>query len=220
MRPPRVISLGYRCEVAHQIRTRFGDERAMPFDWLITPLSSIPLMVEEEFRHMIDPAWLEPAEVVRRGRVVTTVVNRRYQVLIPHEFPQDAARSLAPDWREHLPQARAKWEFLAERWRSAMATEQPILFVRRGGDVRLPDKALMPTSARGHLEVLAALRSVARDCRLLVVDAGCDLGGTGILTDSLETAGADDVAEDDETWSGPPQAWARVLDRVAPSAAS
>ncbi len=52
MSAARVISLGYRCEVAHRIRTRFGDDRAMPFDWLITPLSSIPLMVEDEFRQM------------------------------------------------------------------------------------------------------------------------------------------------------------------------
>jgi len=33
-----IVSLGGNCEVAHQLRRRFGGERAFPFDWWITPL--------------------------------------------------------------------------------------------------------------------------------------------------------------------------------------
>ncbi len=215
MTAPGIIGLGYRCEVAHQIRTQFGDQRAMPFDWLVTPLASIPLMVEESFRHMIDARWLEPIEIVRRGRPVMSVINRRYHVLVPHEFPQDAKLSLAEDWQDHLEAVAAKWAFLAERWRSVTAGGEPILFIRRGGNVSLPDKALTPTSAQDYLAVFEALRSVAKDCRLLVVDPECDLGGTGILTDSL---GEPDLAEPDErddTWTGPTRAWGPLLERIS-----
>ncbi len=136
-RAPTVISLGYRCEVAHQIRAMFGVEAAMPFDWLITPLASIPLMLEEGFQHMADPRWLEPFDQVRLGRRFVTVVNTRYQVLLPHEFPQTAERSIVADWRDHIPAVASKWAHLSDRWRQTLAVGGPIVFVRRGGELRL-----------------------------------------------------------------------------------
>ncbi len=188
----------------------------MPFDWLITPLSSIPLVLQDGFKRMVDPSCLEPIEIMRRGRPVTTVINRCYQVLIPHEFPEDGERSLAANWRDHLPEAAAKWDYLARRWRDMTAIHRPILFVRQGGNLRLPSKTVTETSAQDHLMVLEALRSVAKNCRLLVVDPGCDLSGTDILTDSLGEGTAQDRDKGEDAWMGPPEAWARVLARFRP----
>jgi len=134
---PKVISLGYRCEVAWQIRAMFGVEAAMPFDWLYTPLTSIPLMLEDCFQHMADPRWLEPFEEVRLERRFVTVINRRYHVLLPHEFPQTEERSIVPDWRDHIPEVASKWAYLSDRWRQTLAAGGPIVFVRRGGELRL-----------------------------------------------------------------------------------
>ena len=137
MSAPTVISLGYRCEVAYQIRAMFGVEAAMPFDWLYTPLASIPLMLDEGFQHMADPRWLEPFEEIRLGRRFVTIINRRYQVVLPHDFPETAEHSVVSEWRDHIPKAASKWAHLAERWRETMAAGGPIVFIRRGGDLRL-----------------------------------------------------------------------------------
>ena len=243
-----VVSLGYRCDVAYHIRAHFGVEAAMPFDWLVTPLASIPLMLEDGFRHMADPEWLEPIETTRRGRSLVCMTNRRYQVLMPHEFPVAADQSLAPDWRQHVPEVAAKWAHLSDRWRRTLDSGAAIVFVRRGGHLSLrhlleptteasggngsgidpgandvvletqrAEAALTPTPPEAYLDLLRALRGGAPSCRLLVVDPGCDLEGTDILTCKVGLPAPADWPNSGDYWKGPPQAWRRALDLIGAS---
>ena len=243
-----VVSLGYRCDVAYQIRAHFGVEAAMPFDWLVTPLTSISLMLEEGFSHMADPEWLEPFETTRRGRPFVCMTNRRYQVLMSHEFPVGADQSLAPDWRRHVPEVAAKWAHLSDRWRRTIECDAPIAFVRRGGhlslqhpmassqeaggengsgidpivndavlETRRAEAALTLTPPDAYRDLLCALRRAAPTCQLLVIDPGCDLRDSDILTATVGLSGPADWPNSSDYWKGPPSAWRRALNLIGAS---
>ncbi len=79
------------------------------------------------------------------------------------------------------------------------------------------EAALTPTAPETYLDLLRALRGAAPSCRLLVVDPGCDLEGTDILTASVGLSGPADWPNSGDYWKGPPSAWRRALDLIGAS---
>ena len=80
----RIISLGGRCAVAHNLRRFFDFGEAFPFDWWITPFDGLI-----KFLANPDPDWLyDPAELdltANKGSVRHSDLGIR----LHHEFPRD-----------------------------------------------------------------------------------------------------------------------------------
>lgn len=52
------LSLGYNCEVAFQIRRRFGSEQSCFFDWGVFDIEAVLSLLESRFRGMLRPESL------------------------------------------------------------------------------------------------------------------------------------------------------------------
>jgi hypothetical protein len=101
-----IVSLGGMCQPAWNIRNCFGTEDAYPFDWLITPGSSLLKILDDDFR---DALILENLEAIQNR---DTVLCRYYEVLHHHDFPRDRARKIVADLTPYLSDLRSKYRFL------------------------------------------------------------------------------------------------------------
>lgn len=208
------ISLGYRCEVAYQIRRRFGVHQALPFDWLITPLSSIARMVEEGFSHMADPVCLEPIDLERYGRIEQGVLNTRYNVVMRHDFRETEDLRLLPGWRDEIPDVAAKWAHLARRWEECLTSGKAITFVRRAGNISIVNGDSLPTKASQYHDLFDLLRKRAPRSRFIVADPHCDLNGNDILVGDIGAPSALFGREAADAWKGPSRKWRRLFTKA------
>jgi hypothetical protein len=87
----RVISLGSNCEVTANLRRYFRLERAYPFDWWITPLASVRILLENKFEDLFNPDNLIVTEDLG------SVVNKKYNLLHHHDFPRDNNDKIIPE---------------------------------------------------------------------------------------------------------------------------
>ncbi len=136
-RPTHVVPLGLSCRVAYQVRTYFGSTTAYPFDWWLTPIDGLTSYLSNP-----DPERVygreELAELVVDGQVAS-VVAPRFGFQLYHEFPrQDVGLPtpvVAPNWREHVAQARARHMQRLERLLALDRRGHRVLFVRDRLDV-------------------------------------------------------------------------------------
>jgi hypothetical protein len=121
-----IISLGGRCQIAHQLRRiRPYADRAFPFDWLITPDASLLRLLEHDFADFLRLDGLAENATSRAEFSYRHVVETRYGIVLTHDFKQGTA--IAAAW----PAVRQKYVFLIDRWRSLLASDRRILFIRQ-----------------------------------------------------------------------------------------
>lgn len=211
------ISLGYACEVKHQI-ARWASKntaRVAPegtdeyrqnrlvrhlFDWQITPVDAAIIYLEQDFRGVFE---LEDLELTGDSDVVR---HRILKTRHPHEFlPADGSEVTEQTLRDLYPDARRKFDYLAERFRRRLQSRTPTLFISTHSR---EDSVL-----RRAVEALEARRSGAPTKLLVVFDqeewaAGDDVGGK-LIRDWREAATPNKPARD--TWQGPDEAWDRIF---------
>jgi hypothetical protein len=136
------ISLGYACEVKHQIARWASREAGRPapeagtdeyrqnrlvrhlFDWQITPIYAAIAYLEQDFRGVFE---LEDLELTGDSDVVR---HRVLQTRHPHEFlPADGSEATEQTLRDLYPDARRKFDYLAERFRRRLQSKAPTLFI-------------------------------------------------------------------------------------------
>ncbi|WP_426958311.1 DUF1796 family putative cysteine peptidase [Muricoccus radiodurans] len=191
-----VIPLGSRCRLTHNLRRHFGGDDKFPFDWFILTLSGLLrcLEVGMDPKPIYDPALLEPV-LDAKGRL-HSVRNTRFGILHHHDFPRTKDDLMGPEWRDHVPQAAARFGHLANRLRAA-AMAGPVLFVRERHSEDDPN-------ALGTL--VEALRGLvpSGEVRLLAVNYNPARVPTGIETIT--------VTEPEKVgWRGHPEAWDAAL---------
>lgn len=118
-----VVSVGGDCQPAHQIRRITGLHHAQVFDWLLVRADGVARLLEADF-----DGWLAPGTLILETAPYAHVRDARYGVHFLHDF------ALQPGFLDGLPQVRAKYEALVQRWRQLMAADAAVLFVWKGDE--------------------------------------------------------------------------------------
>lgn len=197
-----IIGLGYDCRLAFNLRRTFGDPRAFPFDWWVTPLPAlIAFLNEPSVDALYDPKWLE--EDARRGKGIYAIRNSRYDIELHHEFPRGPDGAVVADWRQHLDQARARTDYLLRRMLDPTPGSR-ILFVRyiKGQERREIGERFQPLA----VEIMQALRALCPHAlpELLLVDPP-----QGVKAEGISSLWVNDPNKSD--WQGTPELWTERL---------
>jgi hypothetical protein len=116
MRFQKVLSLGYACDVAHQIRRILNQTEAYPFDWLLTPLDAIEKMIRTEFADFLHEANLRADEAC--------VFDQSSGIRFLHDFTN------LQNFHNELDGAKEKYHRRIARWLDLTRQKCPVLFVR------------------------------------------------------------------------------------------
>lgn len=168
MAEPLIISFGTNCELTHNLRRVYGLEEAFPFDWWITPLTSLRPLIEGGFAFDIEDGNLE------RTADRMSVMNRRWRILHHHDFPRKDGQ-IRDDWRDFIAETARKYDALAQRLETRLdKSEAAAIFINgNGGHEYLTREDRLACSQPGHYaEMLAAVRT--RWPRLQVTPVICN----------------------------------------------
>jgi hypothetical protein len=151
-----VISLGTHCFTSALLR-RWGLRAwSGPFDWLFSSAAMVAHCIEDDFRLLLDPSQYEPVPIAERaaGPTANRVQHRYYRDVlgVEHVFNHHDV---------HLPEDHAHFVRAVERFRAALASDGPKLFVMHRWHVSTSLDQLEP------LRQVLAGRS--RNYRLVVV---------------------------------------------------
>lgn len=142
------VSLGGYCEVAHQIRRRWGTKKAHFFDWLVTPFPGLMKILESDF----DGVFLR--ENLRLDPRTHSVVDAANGLAFHHEFTRNELGHVTDDIIDRKYKvSRAKMQFLIDRWRGVTRGSDPTLYVlvsNEHPDDILRLQALMRGKYPGH----------------------------------------------------------------------
>lgn len=209
-RPTHVVPIGLSCRVSYQVRAYFESTKAYPFDWWLTPIDGLT-------RYLSDP---DPDRVYGTGALdelvvdghVTSVVAPEFGFQLFHEFPrQDVGlptRVVAADWRDHVPEQRARHVRRLDRLLALNRPGRRILFVRDRLDV---DGRGTETAAESVAKLWSTLsnRWSRAEIELLLVNVPCDVR---IPQPCVRWVDFEDVREDTaEGWRGNSTGWAHAL---------
>jgi hypothetical protein len=155
MAEPLILGLGTNCELTHNLRRVYGLETAFPFDWWITPLTSLKPLVENGFDFDITDGNLERTE----DRM--SVINRRWKILHHHDFPRKDGQ-IRDDWREFIPETAQKYDALARRLDAALdQAASAVIFINGNGghEYLTRDERLACGQAGLYAGVIAAVQA-------------------------------------------------------------
>ncbi len=196
-----IVSLGYDCRLAFNLRRTFGNPRAFPLDWWVTPLPALAAFLQEpSVPALYDPAQLMP--VTFEGKVYA-IRSARYDIELHHEFPRDKQGLVTADWRDHVARAQERTQFLVDRMLTIPAGAR-ILFARstKGIERRaLGDRfpGLM-AQVRQSLDGLFPGRAV----ELLLIDPPSVIEAEGVTSLWVRDREKSD-------WRGTPDLWSKRL---------
>lgn len=158
----RIVSLGALCEVAYQVRRLSRSERAYPFDWWITPLSSVVKVLTVGAGAVFDAPQIMKVPDYGGHPALYSHVSRAIHL---HEFPA-GEDFLALDEAEMARRLVPKYEALHARLVAA-ASEGTTLFVRQRLIGHDPEGAELAAAVD---ELHGALSAFSADARLLLLD--------------------------------------------------
>jgi tetratricopeptide (TPR) repeat protein len=118
-----LISLGFRCDVAFQLRMHSGNNTSHFFDWLATPAGAISQIFDRRF-DVFHPDHL----VQRSENNKDCVADRKTGVVFWHQFPLHQGALIAPHLLFYKPFAE-KFAHLGRRFIKTVH-EQPVILVR------------------------------------------------------------------------------------------
>lgn len=115
------ISLGQDCQTAHQLEINKLKGPSLPFDWVVSPFSSVHALIQNDFAD-----WLQKENVafVEDMQVGSYVQDTKYRIRFLHDFPLDRTFMQAYD------AVRAKYARRAKRFIDLLKTAGRILFIR------------------------------------------------------------------------------------------
>ncbi|WP_331938437.1 hypothetical protein [Methylosinus sp.] len=153
-----ILSLGTLCEMTHNLRAFYGVDRSGLLDWFVTPIASIPGLIDARIRIDIADGTLEPVSL---GEGVDSIMPLPTGILLHHSFSRDANHRVVADWRSEIHSVAEKYTFLGDRMaRWLDGARRPCLFLDRDGAHQAISDDLRAAcfSASIYDDVLAALR--------------------------------------------------------------
>jgi tetratricopeptide (TPR) repeat protein len=120
-----LIGLGFRCDVAFQLRMHGSENVAHFFDWLATPVEGVVKIIEADF-DVFHPDHL----VLLTDHSPHSVADKLTGVNFYHQFPLFAGH-MQPDFLLFYDSFIKKFQHLANRFRTYLRTK-PVTLVRLG----------------------------------------------------------------------------------------
>lgn len=77
-----IISLGINCQPAYQLRVHNLRYEAFPFDWIICPFETLITILEDDFKHFLDPEYLTFVNTETNKHIL----NSYYNIKFVHDF--------------------------------------------------------------------------------------------------------------------------------------
>ena len=110
-----IISLGCNCRATESLRRFFNFGTAFPFDWWVSPLSSIADYIESGFDSdtLYDPANLEA--ILNNNGAIETIKSKVFGMLLHHEFRRDEEHLITPAWQTGILAAKSRHDFLVQQ---------------------------------------------------------------------------------------------------------
>jgi len=157
-----IVSLGGWCAPAANIRRRFGNSEAMPFDWWVSPLRGTLKLLDERFENLLRPENLEI--ITQDGKERSSVRCNYYGILHHHDFSRDEHQSVLADISPEVSLAAEKFRFIIERFLTGFCDKRA-LFIRSGMAAELleSDKSEPYPSAERQIELAIRLHASLRD---------------------------------------------------------
>jgi len=120
-----MISVGYNCGTAYQIRLHTGLREAYFFDWLYSPIDAVSKVINANFR---DIFLQERLLINRDGK---EIVDRHYGLRLNHSFKVNGTGLVVPELVERdLRAERDKFNFMAGKFMSALRSDHRCAFIR------------------------------------------------------------------------------------------
>jgi hypothetical protein len=144
----QIVSLGRACKTAFNLRRFFDFSGAFPFDWWYSePEALLSFLRSMDVDALYHPDLIELSE---DGKSVT---NKRFPVLLHHEFPRDYSapgQPIADGWRGAVGKARQRTAALIDKFKALNSEGNRVAFFREG-----------PTPETAFISALATLLDCA-----------------------------------------------------------
>ena len=122
-----VFSAGPYCRSAFHLRRLFNQSQAFPFDWWVTPASSLQRMLHPDYRFELTAADVHLTQAAQ------VVFNSRDLILHLHDFERTADGAISFDRLDsQLEEINAKYTFLFERMRARLHEAKRCLLIFEG----------------------------------------------------------------------------------------
>lgn len=122
-----VFSAGPYCRSAFHVRRLFDRQEALPFEWWVTPASSMQRMLQPEYRFSLTP------EQIFLTHSAQAALNSRDLILHLHDLVRAPTGELSTaNLENQLEQINAKYSFLFERLRNRLQDAHRCLLIFEG----------------------------------------------------------------------------------------
>jgi len=118
-----LVSLGYNCAVAYQIRMHTGIRESMLFDWLFTSISAAIGVMKTDFTNILS---LDRMHVVNQDRQVYV---EPCGIRLVHSFKPNGVTIDKDVMVRDFPKEKEKFNYMGGKMRSLLASEAMIGFV-------------------------------------------------------------------------------------------
>ncbi len=192
-----IVSLGYRCRTSRRLNDHFGQQRTFPFDRWVTPLKGAMRFVQDwNVDALYDARALRETHIDAR---LAYLKHERYGIKLHHDFPfEGGAKSISPQWRGWLAEARSRTRYLMDRFEALNRAGNRVLFVREldRREERAPDFAFW-------------LKGVVQQRMRKAETAFLLISPTGVAVDGWTPLKIDDPKTD--PWEGDADLWNSAL---------
>jgi len=176
-----ILPMGTVCEITHNLRAFYGVDRAGLLDWFVTPIASIPGLIEARFRLDISDDTLE---LVSLGECVDSIMHLPTGILLHHSFSRDGNHRVSADWRNEIHSVAEKYTFLGDRMaRWLDDSRRPCLFIDRDGAHPAVSNDIRTAcfSASVYDDILISIRRTftSSDPLLIIVNPTCEIKDNG-----------------------------------------
>jgi hypothetical protein len=149
-----IIPAGPNCRNTINTRTYFGLQRAYPFDWWFTPISSLLAMLRPDFKFEVSA---DDIVLMDTDTAENTGYNKRYRILHHHDFPRVEGMILPPTDAQ-MSNLNSKYQALFRRMHDDIARATAVIFVAEGLQYgfKLIDQGAVPPGPRPDLKQIGS----------------------------------------------------------------
>lgn len=206
-----VVSLGAWCQVKYQIDKICRAVTGSPFDWLVTPLSALPLIFKDNGVNFANKI------VYDENR---NVICAEYGVAYHHEFERDADSNQIVNSSDML-QARSKLTYKLSKLKLD-CKDKNVLFIRLGGHAApavawpyIKDDSVLSATDLNKIAESIEKTFECRDFRfLLVLFNGLTEFNRDSDLDSRIIIEFMDIDHPVDGWEGSTESWIRLMLRL------
>jgi hypothetical protein len=115
------ISLGGSCQTAHQLEANKLKGPSLPFDWVVSPFSSVHALIANDFAGLLEK---ENLALVQDDEIGWYVEDQKYRIRFLHDFPLDLEFMRAYD------AVRSKYQRRSKRLLELLNASRRVLLIR------------------------------------------------------------------------------------------